>query len=149
MGVNRNELISLFLYCLNKVFHKDSFKQSWIVISGVFVAYGLAFGLLRVFSVLINPIKCYYGVSETTAMMAPGIGMLGYSIGGLFGGGLLAVIGNREGSMVFGAISALAFLACGFVHNIYFILAMIFVALFSLGVVYLGKFNPINLNQVD
>ena len=73
-------------------------------------------------------------------MMAPGIGMLGYSIGGLFGGGLLAIIGNREGSMVFGAISALAFLACGFVHNIYFILAMIFVALFSLGVVYLGKF---------
>ena len=73
-------------------------------------------------------------------MMAPGIGMLGYSIGGLFGGGLLAIIGNREGSMVFGAVSALAFLACGFVHNIYFILAMIFVALFSLGVVYLGKF---------
>jgi len=118
--------------------HPDGGKQSWIVISGVFVAYGLAFGLLRVFSVLINPIKCYYGVSETTAMMAPGIGMLGYSIGGLFGGGLLAVIGNREGSMVFGAISALAFLACGFVHNIYFILAMIFVALFSLGVVYLA-----------
>ena len=88
---------------------------------------------------LINPIKSYYGVSETTAMMAPGIGMLGYSIGGLVGGALLAIIGNREGSMIFGFISALAFLACGFVSNIYFILAMIFVALFSLGVVYLGK----------
>ena len=45
---------------------------------------------------LINPIKSYYGVSETTAMMAPGIGMLGYSIGGLVGGALLAVIGNRQ-----------------------------------------------------
>ena len=29
-------------------------------------------------------------------MMAPGIGMLGYSIGGLVGGALLAVIGNRQ-----------------------------------------------------
>lgn len=130
--------MTLFAGPLTYKKHPDGGKQSWVVVSGVFVAYGLAFGLLRVFSVLINPIKSYYGVSETTAMMAPGIGMLGYSIGGLVGGALLAVIGNREGSMIFGFISALAFLACGFVSNIYFILAMIFVALFSLGVVYLA-----------
>ena len=102
------------------------------------MAYGLAFGLLRVFSVLINPIKSYYGVSDTTAMLAPGIGMFGYSIGGLLGGPLLQTIGNREGSMIFGFVAAIAFLLCGLVPNIYFILGMIFVALFSLGVVYLG-----------
>jgi len=118
--------------------HPDGGRQAWTVVSGVFVAYGLAFGLLRVFSVLINPIKNYYGVSETLAMMAPGVGMLGYSIGGLVGGALLGAVGNRQGSMVFGGISALSFLACGLVSNIYFILSMIFVALFALGVVYLA-----------
>lgn len=118
--------------------HPDGGRQSWIVVSGVFVAYGLAFGLLRVFSVLINPIKSYYGVSDTTAMLAPGIGMFGYSIGGLLGGPLLQTIGNREGSMIFGFVAAIAFLLCGLVANIYFILGMIFVALFSLGVVYLA-----------
>ena len=29
-------------------------------------------------------------------MLAPAIGMFGYSIGGLIGGGLLSAIGNRE-----------------------------------------------------
>lgn len=113
------------------------------------MAYGLAFGLLRVFSVLINPIKSYYGVSDTTAMLAPGIGMFGYSIGGLLGGPLLQTIGNREGSMIFGFVAAIAFLLCGLVANIYFILGMIFVALFSLGVVYLGPSSTFSSLQVS
>ena len=104
-----------------------------MVVTGVFFAYGLAFGLLRVFSVLINPIKAYYGVSNTMAMLAPGVGMLGYSIGGLVGGVILSAIGHREGSMIFGFVASVAFLLCGFILNIYFLLAMIFVALFALG----------------
>ena len=51
----------------------DGGKAAWSVVGGVFVSYGLAFGLLRVFSVLLNPIQSYYGVSQTTAMLAPGL----------------------------------------------------------------------------
>merc|ERR1712025_1546202 len=45
----------------------DGGRAAWSVVGGVFVSYGLAFGLLRVFSVLLNPIQSYYGVSQTTA----------------------------------------------------------------------------------
>ena len=51
----------------------DGGRAAWSVVGGVFVSYGLAFGLLRVFSVLLNPIQSYYGVSQTTAMLAPGL----------------------------------------------------------------------------
>ncbi|CBY15326.1 unnamed protein product, partial [Oikopleura dioica] len=45
--------------------HPDGGAQAWVVVGGVFIAYGLAFGLLRVFSLLLNPIRAYYGVSST------------------------------------------------------------------------------------
>jgi hypothetical protein len=50
----------------------------------------------------------------------------------------LNIIGYREGSMIFGFICSIAFFMCALVQNIVFILAMIFVALFCLGVVYLA-----------
>lgn len=118
--------------------HPEGGAEAWSVVAGVFVAYGLAFGLLRVFSMLINPIKAYYGVSDTVAMMAPGLGMLGYSIGGLAGGGLLGIIGYREGSMIFGVVCAMAFFFCGIVDSIVLVLLGVFIALFALGVVYLA-----------
>lgn len=119
--------------------HPDGGMQAWGVVSGVFVSYGLAFGLLRVFSVLLNPIASYYGVTKSVAMLAPGLGMLGYSMGGLMGGAILGIIGYREGSMIFGVICSIAFFICGCVNNIVIILAMIFIALFALGVVYLAS----------
>lgn len=118
--------------------HPDGGAQAWGVVAGVFVSYGLAFGLLRVFSVLLNPIQAYYGVSQTIAMLAPGLGMLGYSLGGLTGGPILGMIGYRQGSMVFGMVTGICFFLCGWFLNIFFVLAMIFVALYGLGVVYLA-----------
>ena len=76
--------------------------------------------------------------SILVAMLAPGLGMLGYSIGGLAGGAVLGVIGYREGSMIFGVVCTLAFFVCGLVDSITIVLACIFVALFALGVVYLA-----------